>query len=40
VLLDGDDLPVPVADVAVSRRYVWVATERGVVRFERRALFR
>jgi ligand-binding sensor domain-containing protein len=31
------DLPAPVRDVAVSDRYLWVATDSGLVRLERRA---
>ncbi len=34
------DLPGPVVDVAARDGFVWVATERGLVRFERRALIR
>jgi len=31
------DLPAPVRDLAVSGRYLWVATDSGLVRLERRA---
>jgi ligand-binding sensor domain-containing protein len=34
----GGDLPGPVFDIAVSERYVWVATQNGLVRFQKRAL--
>lgn len=30
------DLPAPVRDLAVSERYLWVATDSGVVRLDRR----
>ena len=32
------DVPLPVRDIAASRNYAWVATDQGVVRFERRVL--
>jgi hypothetical protein len=32
------DVPLPVADVAATRDYVWVASPIGVVRYERRVL--
>jgi len=32
------DVPLPVAGVAATRDYVWVATDLGVVRYERRVL--
>ena len=31
------DLPAPVRDLAVSGRYLWVATDSGLVRLDRRA---
>ena len=34
------DLPGPVRDIAVKDGFVWVATGRGLVRFERSALVR
>ena len=37
-LVSPADVPLPVRDIAVSRSYVWVATDAGVVRFDRRAL--
>jgi ligand-binding sensor domain-containing protein len=33
-----DDVLVPVRDIAASRGYVWVVTDAGVVRFEKRLL--
>jgi hypothetical protein len=33
-----DDLPAPVRDMAVTEQYVWLATEAGLVRFEKQAL--
>lgn len=35
-----DDVPVPVRDIVPSRGYVFVATDAGVVRFERRLIVR
>jgi hypothetical protein len=32
------DVPGPVWALAVDQRYVWAATEAGLVRFEKRAL--
>jgi hypothetical protein len=32
------DVPLPVRDVAVTRGFVWVATDIGIVRYSRRAL--
>ncbi len=40
VQLAAGDLPAPVNDVAASRRYLWVATDRGLVRFDKSALLR
>ena len=37
VLLVPDDLPAPVRDVAVERRWLWVATDSGLVRLARDA---
>jgi hypothetical protein len=37
-VLGRGDLPGPVTDATVSRDYLWIATERGLVRFRKRAL--
>jgi ligand-binding sensor domain-containing protein len=34
------DVPLPVRDIAATRDHVWVATDAGVVRYERRVLLR
>lgn len=39
-LVSPGDVPLPVRDIAATRNYVWVATEVGVVRYERRVLLR
>jgi ligand-binding sensor domain-containing protein len=37
-LVAPGDVPLPVRDVALTRDYVWVATDAGVVRYDRRVL--
>ncbi len=37
-LVSAGDVPQPVRDIAVSRDYVWIATDIGVVRYEKRVL--
>lgn len=39
-VIGPDDVPTPAHDLAVGRRYLWVATEHGLVRFEKRRLLR
>jgi hypothetical protein len=39
-LVSPGDVPLPVRDIAATRDYVWVATDVGVVRYERRVLLR
>ncbi len=34
-----DDLPATVRDMAVTDQFVWIATDAGLVRFEKQALF-
>jgi ligand-binding sensor domain-containing protein len=37
-LVSPGDVPMPVRDVAATRNYVWVATDVGVLRYQRRIL--
>jgi len=39
-LVSPGDVPLPVRDIAATRDYVYVATDAGVVRYERRVLLR
>ncbi len=37
-LIQPGDVPVPVRDIAATRDYVWIATDIGVVRYDRRTV--
>ena len=37
-LTSPGDVLLPVRDIAATRHYAWVATDQGVLRFERRVL--
>ena len=37
-LVQPGDVPLPVHDVVATRNHVWVATDIGVVRYEKRVL--
>jgi hypothetical protein len=37
-LIQPGDVPQPVRDIAATRDYIWVATDIGVLRYEKRVL--